>query len=89
MASALAASAYFDRGRRSERYRTRDRLLLNAAAGLTRFTATQVAHTAGSSYWYGAAGRMLRALREEGHIVPVTPTGSRPIVYRWADEEAT
>lgn len=88
MPTVMAASAYFDR-QRTPRSRTRDRQLLNAVASLTRFTASDVADAAGNTYWYGAASRMLRALRDEGHVIRVSPTGSKPIVYRWADEVAS
>lgn len=79
----MAAAEIFDRRRRAHIV-FRDRALLTAAAGMERFTISDVAARAGSTYWYGGAQRLLYVLRREGHIRCTTPEWSKPIVYEWA-----
>jgi len=84
MTATLAAVAVFERSR-TARAQARDRALLTAAAGLDRFTTTDVAVRAGNTYWYGAASILLRTLRREGHLRVVSDPGSKPYVYEWVD----
>lgn len=84
-----AATAIFDR-RMTERSRVRYRMVLNAAIGLDRFCADDVARVAGGGPYYNHASQLIRCLREEGAIRQVTPTsgpGSKPKYYRWNDDQ--
>lgn len=80
----MAASAVFDRNQR-RRTRTAERDVLTAAAGLERFTITDVARAAGSTYHYCTAQRLLRVLFLEGHLRKVNVPRTRPVIYEWVE----
>lgn len=85
MTATMAAGSVFDRSRKPTAVE-RDRALLTAAAGMERFTVKDLLRITSCTSWASAAHHLCRALRSEGHLRVVSPEGTKPYVYEWAEQ---